>query len=46
VVSLRDTLHCCAATNLDELVNFCNSRFSTGLTDEQKQAFITFLNSL
>lgn len=35
-----------AAANLDELVNFYNNRFSMGLTDEQKQQLIAFLNSL
>jgi len=35
-----------AAANLDELVSFYNNRFSMGLTDEQKQQLIAFLNSL
>jgi hypothetical protein len=44
VVSLCAALHYGAAANLDELVNFYNSRFSIGLTDEQKQQRIAFLN--
>jgi hypothetical protein len=35
-----------AAKNLDELVNFYNKRFQMGLTDEQKEDLIAFLNSL
>ena len=35
-----------AAANLHELVNFYNQRFQMGLTDEQKQDLIAFLNSL
>jgi cytochrome c peroxidase len=35
-----------AAANLDELVNFYNQRFQMNLTVEQKEALVTFLNSL
>jgi len=35
-----------AAANLDELVNFYNKRFQMGLTDEQKEQLVAFLNSL
>jgi len=35
-----------SAANLQELVNFYNNRFSMGLTDDEKQQLIAFLNSL
>jgi cytochrome c peroxidase len=35
-----------AAADLRELVNFYNQRFQMGLTEEQKQDLIAFLNSL
>jgi cytochrome c peroxidase len=35
-----------AAADLNELVNFYNQRFQMGLTQEQKQDLIAFLNSL
>ena len=35
-----------SAANLQELVNFYNSRFGMNLTDQQKQQLIAFLNSL
>ena len=35
-----------AAADLQELVNFYNQRFQMGLTQEQKQDLIAFLNSL
>jgi hypothetical protein len=35
-----------SAPDLEHLVNFYNNRFSMGLTDEQKQQLIAFLNSL
>lgn len=35
-----------AATNLEQLVNFYNKRFDMGLTDEQKQELVAFLNTL
>jgi hypothetical protein len=35
-----------AAKNLDQLVNFYNKRFQMGLTDEQKQELVAFLNTL
>jgi cytochrome c peroxidase len=38
--------HTGAAADLNELVNFYNSRFQMGLTQEQKQDLIAFLNSL
>jgi hypothetical protein len=38
--------HNSAAKNLDQLVNFYNKRFQMGLTNEQKEELIAFLNSL
>jgi cytochrome c peroxidase len=35
-----------AATDLRELVNFYDERFSMQLTEEQKSALVAFLNSL
>lgn len=35
-----------SAANLNELVNFYNERFRMGLTSEQKQDLVAFLNSL
>jgi hypothetical protein len=34
------------AKNLDQLVNFYDKRFQMGLTEEQKQELVAFLNSL
>lgn len=35
-----------SAANLQELVNFYNKRFQMGLTNEQKEELVAFLNSL
>jgi cytochrome c peroxidase len=35
-----------AARDLEQLVNFYNKRFQMGLTEEQKEELVAFLNSL